>query len=62
MSESVVLMDAACCPAANRAAYSACARTSYYARYDGREDVDGAVDSGTVIVVSEEEYSAGDRS
>ena len=36
--------------------------TSYYARYDGREDVDGAFDSGRIIVVAKEEYSASYRS
>ncbi len=55
MSESVVLMDAACCPAANRAAYSA---SPALATMHGMME---AVDSGRVIVVSKEEYSSGDR-
>ncbi len=46
-------------PVANRAAYSAslALATMHGIRYDGREDVDGAVDTGRVIVISEEEYS-----
>ncbi len=63
MSESVVLIDAACCPAANRAAYSAAPAllAAMHGMMDEKTCVDGAVDSGRVIVDSKEEYSAGDR-
>ena len=54
--------EAACCPAANRAAYSASPALGYYAGYNRREDVNGTVDPGGVIVVAKEEDGSGDGS
>jgi hypothetical protein len=64
MSERVVRMDAACYPAANRAAYSAspALATTQDARYYRGENVDRAVDSGWIVVFSKEEDSSGDGS
>lgn len=63
MSAKVVRSDAACCPVANSAAYSAspALATSDAWNYSG-ENVDGSIDSCGVVLISEEEYSAGDGS
>ncbi len=63
MSESVVLIDAACCPAANRAAYSASpALATMHGMMDEKTWMEPLILVGRVIVVAEEEYSAGDGS
>ena len=64
MSDNVVRSDAACCPAANRAAYSAspALATTQGIIYNRREDVNGTVDPGGVIVVAKEEDGSGDGS
>ena len=60
MSESVVRMEAACCPAANNAAYSAspALATMQGMMVENREYVDRSIDSGRIVVVAKEEYSS----
>ena len=62
MSESVVRMEAACCPAANNAAYSASpALATMQGMIVENTWMDPLIlDSGGVVVVSKEEYSSSD--
>ncbi len=62
MSASVVRSDAACCPVATSAAYSAspALATTHGIDYRG-EHVDRSIDSGGIVFVAEKEYSSRDR-
>ena len=62
MSESVVRMDAACCPVANNAAYSAspALATMHGIMVENTWMDPLSIDSGEIVVVAKEEYSASD--
>ncbi len=60
MSESVVQMEAACCSVANNAAYSALPALATMQGMIVENTWLGSIDSGGIVVVSKEEYSASD--
>ncbi len=62
MSQRVVRSDAACCPDANSAAYSASPALATTHGIIVKKNVDGSIDSGRIVFVTEEEYTACDGS